>query len=255
MPPSPPRPPPAELRTTITTTASITELPQEDDIPIATDPDPKSKSIESQTSTKSSFADLKKGRQVGKKAFAAPVLGPQAAMPSPSPPTQADSPQVASPSNLTLSAIALNETAPITSTSSNASVKVEESPTAPIPLLDPLAPGSAMALITSIRRHTASATYPLLSHLSTNPPAIGKMLDNFLEPDQLTLILTRLNETLDLEGEDRAKEVVRRFMVGMTQTRRWGMTAIMLSKAERALGQGVWSTAGGEGDFARRQEV
>jgi hypothetical protein len=77
------------------------------------------------------------------------------------------------------------------------------------------------------------------------------MVDNFLEPDQIPLILDRLRETLALEEAD--PEVVRRFIAGMTQTKRWAMTAFMLSRGERALGQEVWEKAGGEGDFTRRQ--
>lgn len=79
------------------------------------------------------------------------------------------------------------------------------------------------------------------------------MLDNFLEPDQLALILARLRDTLDLEheGMQERQEVVRGFMSGLRMTRRWGMTAIMLSAKEKQLGQEVWTVAGGVGDWTK----
>lgn len=203
---------------------------------------------------KNSFADLKKGRQAGRKTFATPPTS----APIPSPQPQPDvSVRIASTSSSKDSSLPVPSIPPADiaspTTKSTSSKSEMETVTEPIPLLDPLAPGSALALITSIRRHPARTTLPLISHLSANPMAVGKMLDNFLEPDQIPLILNRLKETLALDSSDPG--VVRRFMVGMTQTRRWAMTAIMLSKAERALGQEVWSKAGGQGEFTRHQEL
>jgi hypothetical protein len=96
-------------------------------------------------------------------------------------------------------------------------------------------------------------TYPTIADLAKRPAGIGKMLDNFLEPDQLALTLSRLRETLGLEPVEKAdrQETVMGFMAGMRMTRRWAMTAIMLSGKERQLGQDIWESAGGAGDWTR----
>lgn len=263
LPPSPPRPL-AELPTT-------DPSPDEDatvgDLVMSktTNSTPAAQQPASTSVSKSSFADLRKGRQAGRKAFASPITQDSSSLSS----HVAGPDPTASPSTLPVSRIALDDAPPLLPNAlgpprsplkseseidhPNASTSTSTPSPTPLPLLDPLAPGSALALIDSIRRYTPSATYPLLSHLSTSPSAIGKMLDNFLEPDQIPLMLDRLHETLALE--EAVPEVVRRFIAGMTQTKRWAMTAIMLSKRERALGQEVWERAGGEGDFTRRREV
>lgn len=222
-----------------------------------TDSEPAGITVEQPASVaRNSFADLKKGRQAGRKAFATPPApAPIPSTPSPSHPDVSDhTAPPSSPPSLSGSTPAPADITSPTIKSTPSSSKVEPV-TQPIPLLNPLAPGSALALITTIRRYPPQTTLPLISHLSIDPAAIGRMLDNFLEPDQLTLILKRLNETLDQDQDQSDPGVVRRFMVGMTQTKRWAMTAIMLSKTERALGQEVWSKAGGQGDFARRQDL
>jgi hypothetical protein len=92
-----------------------------------------------------------------------------------------------------------------------------------------------------------------MADLAKRPASIGKMLDNFLEPDQLALILVRLQEMLESDQRQgkETKEVVRGFMSGLRMTRRWSMTAIMLSVKEKQLGQEVWSAAGGAGDWTK----
>jgi hypothetical protein len=194
------------------------------------------------TAIKGSFADMKKGRQAGRKAYAAPT--------APTPPSHAaDTPaedlKPTSPSSLPLEAVTIEEPPHPASSSS---------PSQPaLPLLDPTVPGSAMSLVSSIRSYPASATYPLMADLAKRPASIGKMLDNFLEPDQLALILVRLQEMLESDQRQgkETKEVVRGFMSGLRMTRRWSMTAIMLSVKEKQLGQEVWSAAGGAGDWTK----
>lgn len=182
-----------------------------------------------------SFADLKKGRQAGRKTFAEPAR--QASPPS------LPAVKPVSPSSLPLEDVRISDNRP-----SEAEDAVTHEDVL-LPLLDPLAPGSALTFVSFIRRYSASSTLPQIQHLSTRPNALGRMLDNFLEPDQLALILRRLRETLDLPGSH--EEVVRLFMIGLTQTRRWAMTSIMLSKQEKELAQSVWKRAGGQGDWAK----
>ena len=80
------------------------------------------------------------------------------------------------------------------------------------------------------------------------------MLDNFLEPDQLALILARLRETIDLDtsSKEERQTVVRSLIAGVRMTKRWGMTAMMMSRKEKELGQEVWTSAGGTGDWTKR---
>jgi hypothetical protein len=80
------------------------------------------------------------------------------------------------------------------------------------------------------------------------------MLDNFLEPAQLAIILARLQDTmnLDLATKEEREEVVVDFMAGLRLTRRWGMTTMMLSSKEKQLGQEVWNTVGGNGDWTKK---
>jgi hypothetical protein len=79
------------------------------------------------------------------------------------------------------------------------------------------------------------------------------MLDNFLEPDQLALILARLRDTIDLDAasKEERQKVVRDVIAGVRMTKRWGMTAMMMSRKEKELGQEVWTSAGGMGDWTR----
>jgi hypothetical protein len=79
------------------------------------------------------------------------------------------------------------------------------------------------------------------------------MLDNFLEPDQLALILARLRDTIDLDAasKEERQKVVRDVIAGVRMTKRWGMTAMMMSRKERDLGQEVWTSAGGTGDWTK----
>lgn len=195
--------------------------------------------------SKGTFADMRKNRQTGRKAFASPV--PTASVNN-GPATET---VITSPPSASLEHIRLDDSHP-----------AQQPPTAsspPLPLLDPLAPGSALAFISSIRRHPANLTFPLIAHMASRPAAVGKMFDDLLEPDQLALILRRLDETLELDQSssrpDERKEAVKRFMSGMTVTRRWAMTAIMLSRSEKELGQRVWGRAGGDGDWTKRHNV
>lgn len=197
------------------------------------------------SASRGSFADLKKDRLAGRKTYAAPptVSTPAlATLPTNDASHGDDTVRATSPSSLPLESVRIGE--------------ITVSPTqarAPLQLLDPTVPGSAISLMTAIRNHPASQTYPLLADLAKRPAGIGKMLDNFLEPDQLALILARLQETLNLdpmEKEERG-EVVRGFMSGLRMTRRWAMTAIMLSAKEKQLGQEVWTSAGGSGDWTK----
>jgi hypothetical protein len=192
-----------------------------------------------------SFADLKRDRQTGRKTYATPSM-----IPSPPAPTanlQLSSESEAttrptSPSSLPLETVSIAD-----STISPSRPKIS------LPLLDPDVPGSALSLISAIRSHPAMDTYPIIADLAKRPAGIGRMLDNFLEPDQLALILSRLRETLGLEEVEKGEraEVVTGFVTGMRKTRRWAMTAIMLSGKERQLGQDIWDSAGGAGDWTR----
>jgi hypothetical protein len=80
------------------------------------------------------------------------------------------------------------------------------------------------------------------------------MLDNFLEPDQLALILARLRDTIniDVTSKEKRQTVVKDLIAGLRMTKRWGMTAMMMSKKEKDLGQEVWTSAGGAGDWTKR---
>jgi chromosome condensin MukBEF complex kleisin-like MukF subunit len=80
------------------------------------------------------------------------------------------------------------------------------------------------------------------------------MLDNFLEPDQLALILARLRDTIDLNTglKEERQKVVKDLIAGLRLTKRWGMTAMMMSRKEKDLGQEVWISAGGTGDWTKR---
>lgn len=79
------------------------------------------------------------------------------------------------------------------------------------------------------------------------------MLDNILEPDQLALILVRLQETLDLDVGTREERMagVKAFVTGLRRTNRWSMTVIMLSSKERRMGQDIWESVGGTGDWTK----
>ena len=80
------------------------------------------------------------------------------------------------------------------------------------------------------------------------------MLDNFLEPDQLALILARLRDTIDLDvtSKEKRQTVVKDLIAGLRMTKRWGMTAMMMSSKEKQLGQEVWTSAGETGDWTKR---
>jgi hypothetical protein len=80
------------------------------------------------------------------------------------------------------------------------------------------------------------------------------MLDNFLEPDQLALILARLRDTMELDtaSKEKRQKVVKDLIAGLRMTKRWAMTAMMMSSKEKQLGQEVWTSAGGTGDWTKR---
>jgi hypothetical protein len=80
------------------------------------------------------------------------------------------------------------------------------------------------------------------------------MLDNFLEPDQLALILARSRDTMELDtaSKEERQKVVKDLIAGLRLTKRWTMTAMMMSKKEKDLGQEVWISAGGTGDWTKR---
>ena len=181
---------------------------------------------------KTSFADLKKGRQAGRKTFTTTL---------PVPPSEVS---LVSPSTLTLEKASITDPTPAT-TSGPVDI--------PLPLLDPTIPGSALAFISSIRTRSAQATWPIIADLAKRPESIGKMLDNILEPDQLALILVRLQETLDLDGGTKEERMagVRAFVTGLRRTNRWSMTVIMLSSKERQMGQDIWESVGGTGDWTK----
>lgn len=180
---------------------------------------------------KTSFADLKKGRQAGRKTFTTTL---------PVPPSEAP---LVSPSALTLGKASITDLTPATSGSADI----------PLPLLDPTIPGSALALISSLRTRSAQATWPIIADLAKRPESIGKMLDNILEPDQLALILVRLQETLDLDVGTKEERMagVKAFVNGLRRTNRWSMTVIMLSNKERQMGQDIWGSVGGTGDWTK----
>ena len=200
-------------------------------------------SLKHAETARSSFADLKKGRQA-KKTFTKPTSPtPLTAVPTEVSPL--------SPSALPLEQITISTPppAPTSATISTRSHLSSES----LALLDPTMPGSALSLISAIRTHTAETTWPVIADLSKQPATLGKMLDNFLEPDQLALILTRLRESLDSASvQEERKKVIVDFVAGLRMTRRWSMTAMMLSSEEKQLGQEVWTIAGGTGDWAKR---
>jgi hypothetical protein len=79
------------------------------------------------------------------------------------------------------------------------------------------------------------------------------MLDNFLEPDQLALLLARLRDAiaLDAGSKEERQKVVKDLIAGLRMTKRWGMTAMMMSKKEKDLGQEVWTLTGGTGDWTK----
>lgn len=196
----------------------------------------------------SSFADLKKGRQA-KKTFTKSTTSKPSPTPA-SPPSSDDHPisKPTSPSSLPIDKVSISEPPP-SKLASRSNLSSE-----PLPLLDPTIPGSALSLVSAIRTHSAEATWPVLAELSKQPAAVGKMLDNFLEPDQLALILARLRDTIDLDtsAKEERQTVVRDLIAGVRMTKRWAMTAMMMSKKEKELGQEVWTSAGGTGDWTKR---
>ena len=200
-------------------------------------------SLKHAETARSSFADLKKGRQA-KKTFTKPTSPtPLTAVPTEVSPL--------SPSALPLEQVTIS-TPPLAPTSATISTRSHLSSES-LALLDPTMPGSALSLISAIRTHTAETTWPVIADLSKQPATLGKMLDNFLEPDQLALILTRLRESLDSASvQEERKKVIVDFVAGLRMTRRWSMTAMMLSSEEKQLGQEVWTIAGGTGDWAKR---
>jgi len=63
----------------------------------------------------------------------------------------------------------------------------------------------------------------------------------------------RLQETINLDvgtKEERSKGV-RAFVTGLRRTNRWSMTVIMLSSKERRMGQDIWESVGGTGDWTK----
>jgi hypothetical protein len=188
--------------------------------------------------TRTSFADLKKGRQT-KKTFAKPTASAATSVD--------ESPE--SPSSIPLEKVYITDTPTPAPISAHPKLSSEA-----LPLLDPTIPGSALSLISAIRTHSTQATWPVIAALSKQPEAVGKMLDNFLEPNQLALILARLRDTIsiDVAKEDERKKVVIDFVAGLRMTKRWGMTAMMLSSKEKQLGQEVWTSAGGTGDWTKK---
>jgi hypothetical protein len=201
---------------------------------------------------RTSFADLKKGRQA-KKTFTTPttsVPSPTPASPPTSPPTSETTPvngAPTSPSSLPFDKVSISEPPPSRLASRS------ELSSDPLPLLDPTIPGSALSLVSAIRTHSPQATWPVLAELSKQPAAVGKMLDNFLEPDQLALLLARLRDAiaLDAGSKEERQKVVKDLIAGLRMTKRWGMTAMMMSKKEKDLGQEVWTLTGGTGDWTK----
>jgi len=197
---------------------------------------------------RTSFADLKKGRQA-KKTFTTPT--PSGPSPTPVPASPSETAPVSkstSPSSLPIDKVSISEPPP-----SKLASRSELSSDS-LPLLDPTIPGSALSLVSAIRTHSPEATWPALAELSKQPAAVGKMLDNFLEPDQLALILARLRDTIDLDTSslEERQTVVRHLLAGVRMTKRWGMTAMMMSRKEKELGQEVWTSARGTGDWTKR---
>jgi hypothetical protein len=199
---------------------------------------------------RSSFADLKKGRQAKKTFTKSTTSDPSPTLvrapASKIPPVPVNQPT--SPSSLPIDKVSISEPLPSKLTSRS------ELSFDPLPLLDPTIPGSALSLVSAIRTHSPHATWPVLAELSKQPAAVGKMLDNFLEPDQLALILARLRDTIniDVTSKEKRQTVVKDLIAGLRMTKRWGMTAMMMSKKEKDLGQEVWTSAGGAGDWTKR---
>ncbi|KAK8844629.1 hypothetical protein IAR55_006476 [Kwoniella newhampshirensis] len=195
---------------------------------------PEASTLEVTTAKKdsSSFASLRKSRDVKKKAF---VGGSS---------TNGDG-ETSNPSALRTSI-----SPPQAGTSASTATSTFAHPTLPTTLdTSSTSPGSGLLLLRHLDSSSPSHNFSLLS---LYPPSnVSKILDNLLEPDTLGLILVALEYGVsDSTLEEERKSRVRGILSGLKRTKRWSMNVAMLSKGEKQAGERAWRESDGQGSWS-----